>query len=268
MTEQKLLKVSCVQMNMLSEEPGQNFEKAERLIREAAAGKPDVIVLPETWNTGFFPKESLERIADRNGEAVKQTVGALAKELGINIVAGSVANVKDGKIYNTAYVFDREGKVIAEYDKTHLFTPMGEDKHFEKGNHLAPFLLDGVKCGLIICYDIRFPELTRTYALDGLDVLFVPAQWPAVRIPHLIALSKARAIENQMFTVTCNSCGTAGKTVYGGHSVIFDPWGELKSEAGPEEEIISADLDLSILKNIRETINVFRDRRPELYHSK
>ena len=268
MTEQKTMRVTCIQMNMLSEEPGENFVKAEKLIREAAACKPDVIVLPETWNTGFFPKETLHSIADRDGAAVKRMIGSLAKEYGINIVAGSVANLKNGKIYNTAYVFDRTGRVIAEYDKTHLFTPMGEDKHFEKGDHLSPFELDGVKCGLIICYDIRFPELTRTYALEGLDVLFIPAQWPAVRIPHLTALSKARAIENQMFTVTCNSCGTAGKTVYGGHSTIFDPWGELKAEAGPEEETISAELDLSILKNIRETINVFRDRRPELYHNK
>ena len=189
------MRVTCIQMNMLSEKPGQNFDRAETLIRKAAESRPDVIVLPETWNTGFFPKETLFDLADEDGNAVKTRIGSLAKEFGINIVAGSVANRKNGKIYNTAYVFDRAGKVIAEYDKTHLFTPMGEDRHFEKGDHLAPFELDGVKCGLIICYDIRFPELTRTYAVNGLDVLFIPAQWPAVRIPHLLCRNgNARSI--------------------------------------------------------------------------
>ena len=260
------MRVSCVQMDMLPEEPGKNFDRAEELIRKAAEGQPDVIVLPETWNSGFFPRELLRDCADRDGNAVKTRIGALAKELGINIIAGSVANLKNDKIYNTCYVFDRSGKCIAEYDKTHLFTPMKEDLFFEKGSHLAPFELDGLKCGVIICYDIRFPELTRTYALQGLDFLFIPAQWPAVRIPHLLALSKARAIENQMFTVTSNSCGKAGKTVYGGNSVIHDPWGEVLAKAGEGEEIIAADCDPGILAGIRETINVFRDRRPELYH--
>lgn len=259
------MKVSCVQMNMLEAKPAENFDRAEALIREAMKGAPDVIVLPETWNTGFFPKEGLSALADKDGGAVKAKIGSLAKEFKVNVVAGSVANVKNGKVYNTAYVFNREGETVAEYDKTHLFTPMKEDGYFEKGDHLSRFELDGLKCGLIICYDVRFPELTRTYALKGLDVLFLPAEWPAVRIPHLLALSRARAIENQMFVVTCNSCGTFGQTVYGGHSAVFDPWGEELAEAGGEEEIIVSDLDPSILKNIRETINVFRDRRPGLY---
>ncbi len=260
------MRITCIQMNMLAARPAENFDRAEELIRQALNEKPDVIVLPETWNTGFFPREGLESLADRDGEKVKARIGALARENRVNIVAGSVANLRDGKVFNTAYVFDREGRCVAEYDKTHLFTPMGEDDYFAKGGRLAAFELDGIKCGVIICYDIRFPELTRTLALGGLDILFVPSQWPDVRIPHLLALTQARAIENQMFTVSCNSCGSYGDTVYGGCSSIRDPWGETLAKAGAGEELITADCDPGILKNIRGTINVFRDRRPELYH--
>ena len=258
------MKVSCIQMNMVFSDPDGNFDRAEQLIARAAE-KSDVLVLPETWNAGFFPREELEKYADQDGKRVKERIGALAKRYAVNIVAGSVVNRKAGGVYNTAYVFDRDGTVIGEYDKTHLFTPMEEDRYFRKGDHLTAFELDGVRCGIIICYDIRFPELVRSYAVNGLDVLFVVAQWPAVRIPHLLALSKARAIENQMFVVCCNSCGTAGRTVYGGSSSIHDPWGETLAQAGTGEEILAADCDLSVVRGIRDSINVFRDRRPELY---
>ena len=103
------------------------------------------------------------------------------------------------------------------------------------------------------------------YALEGLDVLFIPAQWPAVRIPHLTALSKARAIENQMFVVCCNSCGQAPGTQFGGCSVVFDPLGTELAAAGTTEEILFAECDTGIVQGIRESINVFRDRRAEIY---
>lgn len=260
------MKISCIQMDMAFASPKENFEKAKRLICDEAKNKPDIMVLPETWNTGFFPKDDLKALCDTDGQTVKTEIGGLAKQYGVNIVAGSVSNLKDGKVFNTAYVFDRDGKCIAEYDKTHLFTPMHEDDYYEKGSHLCKFELDGRKCGLIICYDIRFPELTRTLSVSGLDCLFVVSQWPSVRIPHLLALTKARAIENQMFVACCNSCGKAGETVYGGTSSIHDPWGDVLALAGKEQETIQADCDMEILSGIRSTINVFADRRVELYN--
>lgn len=262
------MKISCIQMNMEFSQPDKNFAKAKQLISEAAESGTDVIVLPETWNTGFFPKEDLKELSDNNGERVKGEIGALAKEFNVNIVAGSVANVRENKVYNTAYIFDRKGECVGEYSKTHLFTPMHEHDFFEKGSDLCRFSLDGNSCGIIICYDVRFPELTRSMTVDGLDYLFMVSQWPKVRTHHLRILTQARAIENQMFVACCNSCGTAGETVYGGTSAIIDPWGETLALAGENEEIISADCDSSILKNIRETINVFADRRAELYKLK
>ncbi len=262
------LKVSCIQMDMAFGSSSENFVKAEKLIRDAAKDTPDVIVLPETWNTGFFPEESIKDYCDRDGEKTKRVIGGLAKELKVNIVAGSVANVKNGEMYNTSYVFDREGNCIAEYDKTHLFSPMKEDKHFAKGNHICKFTLDGKSCGVIICYDIRFPEIIRSMTVTGLDCLFVVTQWPAVRIAHLNALAKARAIENQMFVCCCNSCGKAGRNTYSGCSRMFDPWGEELVSTGETEDIITAELDFGVIENIRSTINVFADRRPELYKVK
>ncbi|MGM9562616.1 MAG: carbon-nitrogen family hydrolase [Faecousia sp.] len=259
------MKVACLQMDMLLAKPEENFSHAAELVKRAMKDKPDVLVLPETWNTGFFPRENLQALCDRDGSRVRQVFGALAERYQVNIVAGSVSNVRGSKVYNTAMVFDRTGACIASYDKTHLFTPMGEDNYYTPGDRLCTFVLDGVKCGLIICYDVRFPELTRSLTVPGLDMLFVVSQWPKVRTFHLRSLTTARAIENQMFLVCCNSCGTAGRTVYGGNSAIIDPWGETVALAGETEEILTADCDLQILTNIRGSIPVFRDRRPSLY---
>lgn len=260
------MRVCCAQMDMLPGEPGLNFAHAAEMVRRAAkAHEPDVILLPETWNTGFAPGKLGADLADEDGARTKEIFSALARELNVNILAGSVANRKSAKLCNTAFVFSRNGELLAEYDKTHLFSPMGEDAAFEKGDSLARFSLDGARCAVIICYDLRFPELVRSLALPGLDALFVVSQWPQKRAEHLRVLSRARAIENQMFLALCNSCGEAFGTKYGGGSALIDPWGNVLAEAGEGEETIAAAFDLAILEEIRSSIPVFRDRRPELY---
>ena len=152
------MKIACVQMDMVFAAPKVNFPKAAELVRRAAASGADVIVLPETWNVGFFPKEELLALADENAAETKAEMSRLAKELSVNIVAGSVAEGCGGKVYNTALVFDRAGDCIASYRKSHLFSPMGEDEYFTAGESRCRFTLDGVSCGLITCYDIRFPN--------------------------------------------------------------------------------------------------------------
>lgn len=252
-------------MNMKLGLPAQNFAHAEHLIDRAMQEHPDVLVLPETWNTGFFPKKHLAKYSCQDGDMVKRCIGSLSKKYHVHIVAGSVSNVRGGNIYNTAMVFDRSGQCIAEYDKTHLFTPMGEHDFYTGGSHLCRFLLDDISCGIIICYDVRFPELVRTLCLSGIDILFVVSQWPKERISHLQILTAARAIENQIFVACCNSCGTAEQTVFGGHSAILNPFGAVLVQAGASEEIISANCDFQMLSEIRSKIPVFRDRHPELY---
>lgn len=259
------MKISCLQMQVQLAQPEQNLAHAEELIRRAMTERPDVLVLPETWNTGFFPREGLAALSDQDGALVRRELGALAEKYGVHLVAGSVSNRRGNRVYNTALVFDRTGRCVAEYDKTHLFSPMGENAYYTPGERLCRFELDGVPCGLIICYDLRFPELSRRLALEGAELLFVVSQWPAARVSHLRSLIDARAIENQMFVVCCNACGQAGETVYGGHSSMVDPWGRLLAEAGPEEEILTARCERSAVAEARAAIPVFRDRRPSLY---
>ena len=161
------VKICCVQMDVCAAEPEQNFARAESLIRQAAKSQPDVILLPELWNTGFAPKAIDPAQADADGARTKALCGSLAKELGINIVAGSVLAKKGDALLNTAYVFNRLGDCVAEYDKTHLFSPSGEGEGYAAGDRLVTFPLDGVTCGILICYDLRFPELCRALALNG-----------------------------------------------------------------------------------------------------
>ena len=264
--EDTTMKVSVIQMNMRSLESKANFDRAEALVRRAVGENgPDVVVLPETWNTGFMPAGDLAASCDENAKAVRARFSPLARELNVNIVAGSVSNLRNGKIYNTACVFDRAGACISEYDKTHPFTPMGEHEVYTPGDHLVTFTLDSVRCGLLICYEVRFPELWRTLALRGAQVMFLPAQWTAARQYHWETLTADRAIENQLFVVSCNACGERDGTLYGGFSRILDPLGAVLAQGGGEEEILSAGLDLSCIRPLRAAVPVFRDRRPELY---
>lgn len=259
------MKVSCIQMDVQLGQPEENHRLAEGLIRQAAKEGPDVILLPELWDVGFFPKENLKELADPDCAKVKAHMGALARELGINIVAGSVACLRKDRVYNTSCVFGRDGSLLAQYDKTHLFSPMGEDDFFAKGDHICRFQMDGHDVGILICYDIRFPELTRSMTVPGLEMLFMVSQWPDVRVPHLQVLTQARAIENQMYLACCNACGKAGDTKYGGHSSVIDPWGTVLTQAGAAQEIITADCDFQVNAKIRSSMHIFADRRPELY---
>ena len=258
-------RVSLIQMDVTFGNPEENFKRIVELMAKAMAEKPDILVLPETLNVGFFPKEGLSELADVDGKKTKKVFEAFARDNNVNIVAGSVANKKGDDIYNTLYVFNREGNIVCEYDKVHGFTPAEEHNYFKGGNKVINFELDGIKCSGVICYDVRFPELIRTAALRGVDLLFIPAQWPLVRKLHWVTLVTARAIENQMFVCAVNACGYAGATKYGGNSLLVNPWGEEICHLGTEEEIQTGEIDMDIIQGIREFINIFRDRKPEYY---
>ncbi len=261
-------KISLIQMDVLLDEPEKNYEKAVALMEKAMEDGPDILVLPETLNTGFFPSpdEKLKALSDGDGRMTQKVFGDFAKAHGVNIVAGSVSVLENDKVYNRSYVFDREGKVIATYDKIHGFSPMGETKSYTGGDKLVHFELDGIPCSMAICYDIRFCELIRTEALRGADLFFLPAAWPLVRKEHWVTLSKARAIENQMYFCAVNECGKADATQFGGNSLMISPLGEEMAHLGEGEEIATVEIDTDVIQGIRESINVFRDRRPEFYH--
>lgn len=258
-------KIALIQMAVSFAQPTINYVHALELMQQAMESKPDIIVFPETVNVGFFPKVELEILADVEGSKTKEVFGEFAKANGVNIVAGSVANNKGGHIYNTVYVFNRRGEVVCEYDKIHGFTPADEQLFFRGGSEVKTFVLDGIKCSCIVCYDMRFPEILRTATLQGVDLMFIPAQWPLIRKQHWLTLATARAIENQMFVCAVNGCGYAGETKYGGNSVLIDPWGEIICHLGSEEEIKVGVIDMTVIKGIRDSINIFRDRKPEYY---
>ena len=259
------MKISVLQMPVAIGEREKNAATLRRMLETAMKDAPDVVVAPELWDVGFFPRP-LEAHVDEGGAWSKEFLSSLAKTYNVNIVGGSVA-VKDGEdTANRCYVFDRGGVLIADYDKTHLFSPAKEEKYFRKGDHTAVFSLDGVACAAAVCYDLRFPELFRRYALENAAVVFLPAAWPTARIAHWRILAQARAIENQYFFVAVNGAGAfANGMPLGGHSAIIDPWGERLAEADEGEAILSAEIDLSVRDEIKRTIDVFHDRREDLY---
>ncbi len=258
------MKVSVLQMPVAIGDREKNTATLERMMAAAMADSPDVVVLPELWDIGFFPRP-LEDYLDKDGTAEK-TLSALAKKYGVNLVGGSVAVQDGGAAANRCFVFDRGGTRIAQYDKSHLFSPAKEDRFFRKGDSIGAFSLDGVPCAVMICYDLRFPELCRRLALEGAAVIFLPAAWPTARIGHWRILSEARAVENQVFFVAVNGSGAfANGMPLGGRSAILDPWGKRLAEAGESEAILTADLDLSVREGIKSSIDVFHDRRPDLY---
>ena len=181
-------------------------------------------------------------------------------------MGGSVAVAKDNLVFNTSYVYNRNGELVGEYSKMHGFSPAKEDKYFASGTHTTHFELDGIPCSTVICYDIRFPELVRMAALPGTELLFVPAQWPTMRLRHWQVLNEVRAIENQFFVCAVNGCGTVGRVQSTGHSAVYDPWGTNLLEMDTNEGIASVDIDLTVVEDIRNKINIFRDRKPELYN--
>ena len=262
------MKISIIQLNSILGEKEKNYENVVLKIKEAIKEHPDVLVLPELFDTGFFPINNQIELSDCNGEKTIEFFSNIAKTNSINIIAGSILNNRNNQIYNSSFIFDRFGNNIASYDKIHLFSPMNENKYFSSGEKIVKFNIDNISTGIIICYDLRFPELSRILALRNIDILFVVSQWPGTRINILHNLLKARAIENQFFVVCANGCGENENTRFGGESVIINPLGEILIKASKDEEIITYDIDLSIIKDIRDRINVFNDRRDDIYSIK
>ena len=258
------LNIACLQLDIAYGDPAANHAHVEAKMTEALASQPDVIVLPELWNTGY-DLTRLDEIADLYGEKANQLFSRFAKEHGVAIVAGSIAKKTDQGVTNTMYIFDRKGNLVSEYSKLHLFQLMDEHLYLQPGQDKNLFSLEQSLCAGVICYDIRFPEWIRVHTSAGAEVLFVVAQWPAPRLSHWKALLVSRAIENQCYVVACNRVGQDPNNVFGGHSLIIDPWGEMIAEAGEEEEILTGTLDLARVQEVRKLIPIFADRRTEFY---
>ena len=243
------MKISIVQFKSELGAIDKNFSTTERLI-EAASNSSDVILLPELWSTGYYPKP-VEKFADVDGKHTTKFLCAAAKKFSVNIIGGSVIVESYSKIFNRCIVANRRGKVAAIYDKTHLFSFAQEDKVFTAGDKISVVELDGVRCGLAICYDLRFPEFIRKIALAGAEIIFIPAAWSLKRLVPRQILTKARAIENQVFVVFANSSGK---------SEIINPRGEVVAESGRGEEILTAEINLNERTEIISAMDLLADR--------
>ena len=258
-------KVACLQIDLVFGDPEANIETVKKEIEKIAASeKPDVIVLPELWTTGY-DLTRLDKIADPNGSKTIALVSSLAKTYEVNIVAGSVAKKTEAGVTNTMYVFNRQGELNHEYSKLHLFKLMDEHLYLNGGTENGLFQLDGLQSAGVICYDIRFPEWIRVHTAQGAEILYVVAEWPLPRLHHWRSMLISRAIENQCFVVACNRSGSDPKNEFAGHSMIIDPWGEILAEAGTEQTSLTAVLQMEKVKEIRKQIPIFKDRLPDFY---
>ena len=268
-------RIACIQLRA-GPSPDDNLASAERLVRDAAAAGADIALLPERWEAFGSADELREAAQPLDGQRLTAVQG-WARDLGMAIVAGSIAERVDGdvRLRNTSVAFDRDGHQVAVYRKIHQFDVDLEHLRVRESDTDAPgtgpviATLDGVQVGLTICYDLRFPELYRAYGVAGATVVTVPAAFlERTGRDHWEVLLRARAIENQCFVVAANQYGAlpAGFTAYG-RSMIVDPWGTVIAQAPDGEGVIVAECDHDALARVRAQVPSLAHRRPEAYGS-
>lgn len=259
-----MLKVGLAQLAVQYDAIAANEQQVTQVVAQAAQAKCQVVVLPEMWRTGYA-FQNLQQNSDVNGQATQTFLASLAQRYQIAIVGGSVATRRDGDDYNTMYTFDATGQLLSQYDKVHLFGLMAEDQYLTAGRRPNLFQLQAVPAAGIICYDLRFPEWIRCEMATGAQVLFVVAEWPIQRIQQWQQLLAARAIENQAFVVAVNCVGENPNDQFGGHSLVYDPLGQVVTQLAAQLGFTTATLDLQQVVTVRGGMPVFADRRPELY---
>jgi predicted amidohydrolase len=268
------LRVACVQLTSRADK-AVNLERAEALVARAASWGAEVVVLPEKWN-GIGDAEALHTLAEPldGGESV-EAMATWARRHGIALVGGSITERREGrdKLSNTCVVFDPDGELTAVYRKIHLFdVDVGGHRYRESdaeepGDEPVLARVGDWPLGLTVCYDLRFPELFRILALEGAQLITVPAHFTLYTgKDHWLVLLRARAIENQLYVAAAAQVGETmrGRPSYG-RSAIVDPWGIVLAQAPDEETVISAELDLGRLESVRRSLPSLANRRPDAY---
>jgi deaminated glutathione amidase len=269
-----LLRAAAVQLTATPDK-ARNLETADRLVRRAAADGARLVVLPEKWSLLGRGADLRDGAEPLDGPAVTWARDA-ARELAIDLVAGSVAERVDGeaKLRNTSLHIGPDGEVAAVYRKLHMFDVEVEGTVYRESDHETPgddvvlsATADGVELGLTVCYDVRFPELYRILAVRGARIVTIPAAFtvPTTR-DHWEVLVRARAIEDQCFVIAANQVGEHAEGLRsGGRSMIVDPWGLVLAQAADSETVITADLDLDAQAAIRTRLPSLANRRPAAY---
>ncbi|MBO2521074.1 MAG: carbon-nitrogen hydrolase [Firmicutes bacterium] len=255
--------VSAVQMDVRTQRFEENLETAYRHIREAVRRGSALVLLPEMFTTGFaYP--DLEELARATYDESCRFMSRVAREGKIWLVGSIPEPGAGGGVYNTLMWYSPQGKLAGAYRKAHLFSPTREDAYFIPGDEVKAVGIDGAVTGGLICFDIRFPEMARSLALQGAQILLVAAQFPHPRAMHWETLLKARAIENQVWVVAANRIGKSGELEYFGRSMIVDPWGEVAAaEMAEKEAVVTERIDLGMIERVRAILPC--RRRPDLY---
>jgi predicted amidohydrolase len=270
------MRIAVIQLGYDDREPvAQRVVRAAELVR-AQAGH-DFVVLPELWAPGGFSYQKWQESAETVDGPVARAMSAAARDAGVMLHAGSIVERPadgmpgpEGKnLWNTSLVFGADGSLAATYRKIHRFGfGQGEPLLMEAGDVLS--LVDvpdsspsgGVaRAALSTCYDLRFPELYRAQLEVGATLFVIPAAWPAARVRHWTLLAQARAIENQSVVVACNTAGTHAGVEMGGHSQVVMPTGDVVAVAGSDEQVLSVEVDMSVVGDYRASFPVLRDRR-------
>lgn len=258
------LTISLAQMNIKLGKPEENLAAVRLFAQQAEDQGAHILVLPELWSTGYDLINASAYASDFT-EGIFAETAVLAQQHNLHIIGSCLSKRDDDTFRNTALYINNEGKVLADYSKIHLFQLMDEHHFLTAGNKLTTVETKWGNMGLAICYDLRFPEIFRQYALADCVITFLPAEWPHPRLEHWQTLLRARAIENQMVIVACNRVGRSKETDFCGHSCIIDPWGEVIVEGEENEELLTGEIDLERVTAVRQTIPIFQDRRPDIY---
>jgi predicted amidohydrolase len=246
--------------------PDRNLERLRGAAREAARAGADLLIAPEMFLTGYnIGPTSVQALAEPPDGAAAMQAAEIAREAGIALLYGYPEREGEGRVYNSALLLDRAGRQLANHRKTHLFGDLDRGAFAPGQGPPTVAELEGVKVGILICYDVEFPENVRALALQGVEVVAVPTanMAPFSFVP--LTLVPARAYENHLFVAYANRCGREGELQYIGLSCIVGPDGVDIARAGPGEEVIRADLDLARLRSAPPLNTYLKDRRPELY---
>lgn len=262
------MKIAAFQFAPVPGDAAANTAKVEAALRSAAEKNIKLVGLPEMWPTSFaFGDEG--RALDATERAVER-ICTLSKELSLVIVGSALARSGGAKPYNSAHVVDG-GSVIYQYAKTHLFLPTREDAIFSFGEHKPEVVATSAgRIGVVICYDVRFPEICRGALLNSAEIVVVPAQWAVERVLQFRALIAGRAVENQCTYLGVNRTGSEigpfGNLIqFPGRSILANALGEIAAEGDANEGLVAAETDLDREAALRRMIPCSKTRRPELY---
>ena len=252
-----------------------NISKAKAMIQVAAAANCQVAILPEMFNCPY-QTELFSQYAERYPEGdtlnmLRQT----AAESKIVVVGGSVPEHDEyNNVYNTSFIFDKNGDLLGRHRKIHLFdvditggTAFKESSTLSAGQEMTVVKIAGLTLGVAICYDIRFPELSRLMTLAGAELLIFPAAFGWTTGPaHWELLMRSRAVDNQVFVVGAAPASTPGAQYQAyGHSIIVDPWGDILAVADSEERMMFVEIDMNKINTVRQQLPLLKQRRPDVY---